>query len=106
MKIIYNNIIPFRGFMAINILGVLFVRKAFKDRLTPVDINHEEIHTKQMKELLYVGFYILYLFFWLRNLVKGDNKAYRNIKFEKEAYSNENNLVYLSVRKKYAWRKY
>lgn len=28
MKIIYNSIIPFRGFAAINLFGVLFVVKA------------------------------------------------------------------------------
>ena len=27
MKIIYNNIIPFKGFKCINLFGVLFARK-------------------------------------------------------------------------------
>jgi len=27
MKIIYNNIIPFKGYKGINLFGVLFVRK-------------------------------------------------------------------------------
>ena len=27
MKVIYNNIIPFKGFKCINLFGVLFVRK-------------------------------------------------------------------------------
>ena len=30
MKIIYNNIIPFKGFKAMNLFGVLFVRKDAK----------------------------------------------------------------------------
>lgn len=57
MKIIYNKIIPFKGFLAINLFGFLFARK----KLTEVDINHEKIHTEQMKELLYIPFYILYI---------------------------------------------
>ena len=48
MKIIYNKIIPFKGFLAINLFGFLFARK----KLTEVNINHEKIHTEQMKELL------------------------------------------------------
>lgn len=29
MKIIYNNIIPFKGFLAINLFGVLFVYSVY-----------------------------------------------------------------------------
>jgi hypothetical protein len=59
MKIIYNNIIPFPGFKAINLFGILFVRNgAYIDKYT---LNHEEIHTYQMKELLYIFFYIWYV---------------------------------------------
>lgn len=43
MKIIRNNIIPFRGFAAINICGVLLVRKG--SAVTPRLLNHEAIHT-------------------------------------------------------------
>ena len=45
MKIIYNKIIPFRGFIAINLFGILFAR----EELNAVTINHEKIHTAQMK---------------------------------------------------------
>ena len=41
MKIIYNNIIPFPGFKAINLFGVLFVRKGCT--MSESDINHEMI---------------------------------------------------------------
>ena len=44
MKIVYNNIIPFKGFKAMNILGLLFVRKKFKP-IDKITINHERIHT-------------------------------------------------------------
>lgn len=50
MKIIYNNIIPFKGFLAINLFGVLFVRGTYRD-LSATVLNHEKIHTAQMKEL-------------------------------------------------------
>ena len=49
MKVIYNNIIPFPGFKAINLFGVLFVRKGCT--MSGSDINHEMIHTAQMKEM-------------------------------------------------------
>lgn len=44
MKIIYNNIIPFEGYSAMNICGVIFARKRFEP-LDDVTINHESIHT-------------------------------------------------------------
>lgn len=75
MKIIYNNILPFKGFKAINLFGVLFARKGAN--ITQTTINHESIHTEQMKELLYLLFYIWYIIEWLiRLFLKGN--AYRN----------------------------
>lgn len=62
MKLIYNNIIPFKGFKAINLFGLCFVRKGMK--MSDKDINHEKIHTAQMKELLYLPFYLLYFGEW------------------------------------------
>ena len=60
MKIVYNNFIPFKGFSAINLFGVLFARKGVK--ISKKIINHELIHTAQMKELYYVLFYIIYIY--------------------------------------------
>ena len=48
MKIVYNNFIPFKGFSAINLFGVLFARKGVK--ISKKIINPELIHTAQMKE--------------------------------------------------------
>lgn len=102
MIIIKNSIIPFKGYKAINLFGILFVRKEYE--LSEVDLNHEAIHTKQMKELLFVFFYIIYFLEWIVRLFINTN-AYRSISFEKEAYSNENNLEYLKNRKHFAqWR--
>ena len=95
MKIIYNNIIPFKGFKAMNLFGVLFVRNDIKTPMDEIDINHEAIHTEQYKEML-----------WIKIFIYGNiHKAYRNISFEREAYQNEHNLEYLSNRKRYRWFK-
>ena len=106
MKIIRNNVIPFRGFKAINLFGVLFVRG--NASISGTDINHEEIHTAQMKEMLYVFFYLWYIAEWLVRLVQCRNfrKAYRNISFEREAYACESDMGYLQRRKAYAWFNY
>lgn len=98
MKIIYNNIIPFKGFKAINLFGILFVRKG--STMSAVDINHECIHTVQMKELCSIRFYIMYLYFWI---TKG---GYNKIPFEKEAYANEKNLNYIQERPRLNWKNY
>lgn len=104
MKIIYNNIIPFKGFLAINLFGVLFVRGTYRD-LSATVLNHEKIHTAQMKELWYIPFYVIYLLEWVVRLFMSGN-AYRNISFEREAYDNERSMSYLTNRKRYAmWRK-
>lgn len=103
MKIVENRFIPFKGFKAMNVCGVLFVRKgAYIGEKT---MNHERIHTAQMKEMLYVLFYLVYVLEWLVRLVLCWNakKAYRSISFEKEAYENESNEEYLKMRYWFAW---
>ena len=105
MKIIYNRILPFgKKFYAINLFGVLFA----KGKCGSVTINHEKIHTAQMKELLYIPFYLLYVLEWLIRLIiyRSNFEAYRNISFEREAYSNERDLSYLSHRPRFAFLKY
>ena len=113
MKIIENRLIPFKGFLAMNLFGLFFVRKdewnRHSDKIKEITINHESIHTVQMKETGYVFFYIIYFLEYLfRFLLNGfdSDKAYRNISFEKEAYENEDNFEYLGKRRRYAmWRK-
>lgn len=106
MKIIYNDFIPFKGYKAINLFGFLFTRNIYT--LSDVDINHESIHTEQMKEMLYIPFYIWYMIEWLIRLVSyGDAKlAYKTISFELEASSNQQDENYLKNRKRFAWFKY
>jgi hypothetical protein len=102
MKIIRNNIIPFSGYKAMNLFGVLFVRG--NARIDDITLNHEKIHTAQIKEMLYVFFYVWYVIEWLIRLPKGN--AYRNISIEREAYTNDKNPNYLKTRKRYAFLKY
>lgn len=47
MKVIYNSLIPFKGFSAINLFGIVFARKEYKE-LSQRVLNHEAIHTAQM----------------------------------------------------------
>ena len=87
--IIRNPLIPFPRFLAVNICGLIFTRRNV--RLTPVDLNHERIHTRQMVETLFVGFYLWYVVEWLVRLAIVHNglRAYHAIRFEREAYDHE-----------------
>ena len=111
MIVIPNHVIPFPGFLGINLFGLLFVRKNTWEKTSEEykksTFNHEAIHTAQMRELAYIFFYIIYFFEWfVRIFINGFNKAYYNISFEKEAYGNEKDFDYLKNRKHYAqWRK-
>lgn len=107
MKIIYNNIIPFPGFKAINLFGFIFVRKG--KTMRDVDLNHEAIHTAQMKEMLYIFYYLWYVIEWFVRLFFNKfqaHKAYRAISFEREAYSNQSYLIYLDERVSFSWLDY
>lgn len=106
MKIIRNKYIPFPGYKAINLFGILFVRG--NARIDEVPINHEAIHSAQMKELLYIPFYIWYVIEWLIRLIQFRNShmAYRNISFEREAYQNQEDMHYLKSRERLAFIKY
>ncbi|MBQ9556079.1 MAG: hypothetical protein IJV05_07630 [Muribaculaceae bacterium] len=103
MKIIRTSILPFHGFSAINLLGVLFVHPGVY--LSNEMMNHERIHTAQQREMLFVFFYLAYVTEWLVRLPMRGN-AYRNISFEREAYANQRNLNYLKSRRLFAWRHY
>lgn len=119
---ILNRYIPFGSFKAMAVWPWIFIRrdKEFRE----VDLRHEEIHGAQQKELLLIGFYILYgvFFLWecLRCLcdkqrgqapviIKKRNFIHRvehTIIFEREAYTEQYTNGYLSTRKKLAWKNY
>lgn len=107
MTIKYSKIIPFKGFYAINLFGTYFIRDEYKGEKIPKStLNHEAIHTEQMKELGYIFFYILYFLEWLVRLFINGRWAYYKLSFEREAYENEKNYKYLNRRKPYSWFKY
>lgn len=107
MKIIYNNLIPMKGYKAVNLFGVLFAREGA--RLTDIDINHEAIHTAQMKETLYVVFYLWYAVEWIIRVIANGFKphdAYRALLFEQEAYGHQGEEGYLEKRELWSFIKH
>ena len=58
MKIIHNKILPTKGFKAINLFGIIFVRRGLT--FTPTDALHEMIHTKQMIEMLFIFLHLVF----------------------------------------------
>jgi hypothetical protein len=103
MRIVENRFIPFKGFSAMMLFGFLFTRDA--SRVTMRTVRHENIHSRQMWELLVVGFYVWYGIEWVVRLF-GKGNAYRNIGFEREAYANQDDILYLDTRKPFAFLKY
>ena len=71
-------------------------------------LNHEAIHIAQQKELYVFRFYYIYIKEYLTNLkiYKNHWLAYFNIRFEKEAFANERNFIYLKTRKKKSYLNY
>lgn len=98
MKVKYSKYLP--------LFSVVFIRK--DETLTATDLNHEYIHTMQGKELLWIFFYLFYGLEYIIRLIQYRNrkKAYYNISFEREAYGNQNNLLYTRNRKRYNFIKY
>lgn len=86
---------------AITILFFVFSRGKINDETK----RHERIHFEQVKETLFVFFYILYLYDFIVGYFKYGNgeDAYFNIRAEKEAYQFEEDIEYLSKRKRYNW---
>ena len=104
MKVIYNRLVPFRGFTAINLMGVVFARVEYRPLSTAI-LRHEAIHTAQMKETAFLGFYLIYMLEWLWGMLRlrDAHTAYRAIRFEREAYRNMADPSYLTRRHPYAW---
>ena len=101
MITIKNRFIPFGTYKAINLFGLAFT----KFPLSHSELNHEKIHSRQLVELLVIGFYLWYVVEWLVRLpMKGS--AYFNISFEREAYANQWDEHYLEHRRPYSWTKY
>lgn len=94
----------------ISLFPVIILREKYRDskdefwvKANKRTINHESIHFQQTLELGVLPFYVLYVLEWLLKLPFYGMKAYENISFEREAYSNESDLSYLEDRKRYNW---
>ncbi len=111
MKVVFNKFLPFKGFMAMQFCGIVFVRKEYEALKDTEEfktmLNHEAIHLEQQKELGFILFYLMYLVEWLDLLIfLGKDYAYDNISFEREAYLNEHNEDYIKTRKHYSFMNY
>ena len=107
MLIIISKFLIPRGFRAMTIFPFIVIKKD-SDAKNLVLINHEKIHLRQQLEMLVFLFYFIYMLDYLLKIVryKDKNIAYRNIIFEREAYSNESDMNYLKIRTFWSWRKY
>lgn len=121
MKIIYNRFLPFPGYRAMSVGPWILCRHGAV--ITAQVEQHEGIHWCQQKELLIVGFYLLYVLLFLWELLRCTlqpsrgqapqgrrrrnlwERAYRSIAFEREAYQNEDVQFYIRHREHYAWLK-
>ena len=79
-----------------------------RGELSETTKRHETIHFQQQLELLFIFQWILYGLFWVIGFLKyrnGKKSYYQNL-FEQEAYDNEDDINYLSNRKRYSWWNY
>lgn len=103
MRVVYTRRFPPGRYVAINLFGVLFTKRR---PVTATVLSHESIHTAQMRELWYVGFYLLYVVeFAVRLLLSWRwRRAYRAVSFEREAYLHQYDPTYaVHGRRPYAW---
>ena len=104
MFVIRNKFLSVNGYKALTVWPFIFVRCELSD----IDLNHERIHGRQQAEMLMVFFYLWYGIEWFFRLYvyRDVHKAYRNISMEREAYTNEGDIDYLSHRRLWRWTKY
>jgi hypothetical protein len=126
MRVVFNDIIPFKGFLAVTIWPFVFVRNSASGGYNAVTDHHEQIHGRQQKEMLAVGCVLaavsfllvgwwsllcVPLFFWWYGIewvvrliqYRNGHAAYRNISFEREAFEHQRHFGYLTGRKWFAW---
>jgi len=108
VRVIENSRIPgllswFINIYAITLYPFIICRTVLDKRTR----THEFIHIAQQKELWVIGFYILYVWYWIKNIVwhrMHPTMAYRAIPFEIEAYDNDHNELYPLTRNRMAWK--
>ncbi|CCH52050.1 hypothetical protein BN8_01023 [Fibrisoma limi BUZ 3] len=97
--------VPFLGPDGMALFPFILVRRPDPG---PTLLNHERIHLRQQLELGIVPFYLWYgIEYLIRRWQYRDHyTAYRNISFEREAFSNERDLQYLTTRTWFAFSQY
>ncbi|MDI1257279.1 MAG: hypothetical protein PSV16_14390 [Flavobacterium sp.] len=96
--VVAKYLVP-KGYSAITVFPFVFLSN--KDDVgNQVLIVHESIHIRQQLEMLVLPFFLWYFAEYLIRLAKlrNHNSAYRGISFEREAYSNEYNPMFLNQR--------
>ncbi|PKD21074.1 hypothetical protein APR41_11680 [Salegentibacter salinarum] len=104
MILIVNKYLLGKSFKGVSLWPfVILKNRELKDDFN--FINHEKIHLRQQLELLILPFYIWYLTEYLLRLFYYKDRflAYKNISFEREAYSQEMKENYLQDRKFWAF---
>jgi len=107
MLVLVNKYLLRKGFNGIALWPFIILRKKEMKKDLRI-LNHERIHLQQQAELLVLFFYFWYLIEFLVRWVhyKNRDQAYRNISFEREAYTNEKDLNYLKKRSFYSFMKF
>lgn len=129
MEVVFRKHFPFKGFTALTMWPVIFVRADRKEKFTDKVLRHETTHALQQIECYVLGwllalamslagfgwwslipvglFFELYLLEWVIKIpfCKFDtNRAYMSISFEREAYLWQYDKGYNSVRPHFEWR--
>ena len=129
MEVVFRKHFPFKGFTALTMWPVIFVRTDRKEKFTDKVLRHETTHALQQIECYVLGwllalamslagfgwwslipvglFFELYLLEWVIKIpfCKFDtNRAYMSISFEREAYLWQYDKGYNSVRPHFEWR--
>ena len=104
--IVAKYLIP-KGYRGMAVFPFVVVKYDF-DKANETFVNHEKIHLRQQLEMLILPFFIWYFSEYLIRLIQYKNQdlAYRNISFEREAYSNEADRNYLKNRSFFQFLKY
>lgn len=99
---IHTRRFPPGGFYAITLFPVIFHKN---DSLTEREMRHETVHLWQQATLLVIPFYLLYIAFWLINLIrfKDRSRAYREIPFERSAYRLESRTGLRPLTQAFDW---
>ncbi len=76
-----------------------------REKLLQISKRHETIHFQQQLETGVVGFYLIYLWDFITNLLKGHSgvESYLKTRAEEEAYAKQSEADYLLKRSRWQW---